>query len=359
MKRIPYIFFLLAMFVISCDSSEDGTQAVYDPTLYPLDFGQFPNPNLPADNIPTNEGVQLGRMLFYEKALSKDGSMSCADCHLQEDVFSDIRQFSLGVEGLPGGRQAMAVFNLAWHKNGMFWDGRAATIREQALKPIQDPLEMNESLENAVYKVQNMKAYRDQFIRAFGDDTVTSERIGLAIEQFELTMISNVSKFDQVQMGNATLSASEERGRLLFFSEFDPFIPQKGGECFHCHGGFNFTNDQFMNNGLDSDPGFTDLGRFEVTNNPADKAKFKVPSLRNIALTPPYMHDGRFNTLEEVMDHYNTGVQNSSTLDGLLFHNIEPGGLQLTDQDKADLVAFLKTLTDYSFLEDERFSSPF
>ena len=151
----------------------------------------------------------------------------------------------------------------------------------------------------------------------------------------------------------------EERGRVLFFQEFDPFIPQKGGECFHCHGGFNFTNDQFMNNGLDEDAAFTDLGRYEVSNNPNDMARFKVPSLRNIALTPPYMHDGRFQTLEEVIDHYNTGVKQSSTLDGLLFHNIEPGGLQLTPQDKADLVAFLKTLTDPEFLQDQRFSSPF
>ena len=355
-KLIPasLIFFL---FLVAC--GEDDPQVVYDPTPYQLQFAGFPNPNLPADNLPTNAGVQLGRKLFYEKALSKDGSMSCADCHQQKDMFSDIRQFSIGVENLPGKRQAMALFNLAWHRNGMFWDGRSSRVRDQALKPIQDPLEMNETLENVVAKLQALKEYRDDFIRAFGDDTITSERVALAIEQFEFTMVSNNSKFDRFQRGETMLTESEERGRQLFFREIDPFFGIKGGECFHCHGGFNFTNDQFMNNGLDNEAGFTDLGRYEVTQEPSDKARFKVPSLRNIALTPPYMHDGRFATLEEVLEHYNTGVKTSSTLDELLFHNIEPGGLQLTFEEKNDLIAFLHTLTDPQFLNDERFSSPF
>ena len=358
MKSIVYSMLIFGTIIIACGPDEEP-QAVYDPTLFTVDFGSFPNQNLPSDNIPTNAGVQLGRMLFYEKALSKDGSMACADCHQQKDMFSDIRQFSIGVEELPGKRQAMPLFNLAWHKNGMFWDGRAPLVRDQALKPIQDPLEMNESLENVVEKLNAEKKYRDQFIRAFGDDVITADRVGLAIEQFEFTMISNDSRFDKFQKGQVTLSESEERGRVLFFQEFDPFLGQKGGECFHCHGGFNFTNDLYMNNGLDSEAEFTDLGRFEVTNDPLDRARFKVPSLRNIALTPPYMHDGRFETLEEVIDHYATGVKQSSTLDELMFHNIEPGGLPLTTEDKADLIAFLKTLTDERFLVAEQFSSPF
>ena len=298
-------------------------------------------------------------MLFYEKTLSKDGSMSCADCHIQQDMFSDIRQFSIGVDDLPGKRQAMALFNLAWHRHGMFWDGRSASLRDQALKPIQDPLEMNETLENVVAKLESQKTYKEQFIRAFGDDTITAERIGLAIEQFEVTLISNNSKFDKFQRGEVQLTDSEERGRVLFFQEVDPFLGQKGGECFHCHGGFNFTNDQFMNNGLDAENDFTDLGRFEVTNDPMDRAKFKVPSLRNIELTAPYMHDGRFATLDEVVEHYNTQVKNSSTVDEVLFHSLEPGGLQLTQQEKQDIIAFLKTLTDHTFRVTEQFSSPF
>lgn len=357
MRSLLYSILFITL-LISCGPDEEP-QVVIDPTLYAMDFGNFPNPEFPADNIPTNAGVELGRMLFYEKSLSKTGTMSCADCHQQKDMFSDIRQFSIGVEELPGKRQAMPIFNLAWHKNGMFWDGRAPLVRDQALKPIQDPLEMNETLENVVAKLNAQKKYRDQFVRAFGDDVITSERIGIAIEQFEFIMISNNSKFDKFQKGEVALNESEERGRILFFQEFDPFIGQKGGECFHCHGGFNFTNDQFMNNGLDSDVEFTDLGRFEVSHDALDKARFKVPSLRNIALTPPYMHDGRFETLEEVIEHYATGVKQSSTMDELLFHNVEPGGLQLTQQDKDDLVAFLNALTDETFLNDERFSSPF
>lgn len=358
MKPQVIILLLMTSLFVGCNKDEDP-KAEYDPTLYVLDFGQFPNPNLPADNLPTNAGVELGRMLFYEKALSRDRTMACADCHLQKDMFSDIRQFSIGVDNLPGKRQAMPVFNIAWHKNGMFWDGRAPKARDQALKPIQDPLEMHETLENAVAKLDAMQSYRDQFVRAFGDDAITAERMGLAIEQFEFTIISNHSNFDHFMEGAITLTESEERGRVLFFREFDPFIGQKGGECFHCHGGFNFTNDQFMNNGLDTDADATDLGRFMVTHDPADKSRFKVPSLRNVALTPPYMHDGRFATLEEVIEHYATGVKPSSTVDDILFHNLEPGGLQLTTQDKADLVAFLKTLTDESLKTNELFSSPF
>jgi len=359
MNRIILAIFTLALFFPACQPEEEAVQpAVYDPTPYDLDIGDFPDPGIPAENVPTNAGVLLGRMLFYEKMLSKDGTQSCADCHQQKDAFSDLRQFSIGVELLPGKRQAMAVFNMAWHKNGMFWDGRSTSLHDQALRPIQDPLEMNETLENAVVKLKADKQYIDQFIRAFGDADITPERIGRAIEQFEFTMVSNNSKYDRWLREEATLTESEERGRQLFFREYDPFSGQKGGECFHCHAGFNFTNNQYMNNGLDEEAGFTDEGRFLVTNDPADRARFKVPSLRNIALTPPYMHDGRFATLEEVIEHYNSGVKGSSTVDPLLQYNINPG-LQLSAQDQADIMAFLHTLTDTSFVADERFSSPF
>lgn len=359
MKKTVFCFFLLALSTLGCKKDPVEQPAVYDSTPYTLEYRDFPDPELPSDNLPTKAGVQLGRMLFYEKLMSKDGSMSCADCHRQAQAFSDSLQFSIGVEKMPGKRQAMAVENLAWHKHGMFWDGRAPLVRDQALKPIQDPLEMNETLDNVVAKLQNQKQYRDQFIRAFGSDLITSDKIGLAIEQFEFTMISNNAKYDQWKRGQATLTDSEERGRKLFFTEFDPIGQKKGGECFHCHGGFNFTNDDYMNNGLDADADQKDAGRMKVTNDPNDKAKFKVPSLRNVALTAPYMHDGRFKTLEEVIDHYNTGAKNSSTVEFLLQYNLQPGGLTLNAQDKADLIAFLKTLTDSGFLTDASFQSPF
>ncbi|MBL7798959.1 MAG: cytochrome-c peroxidase [Saprospiraceae bacterium] len=359
MKKLLLLLFPAITF-FACDPKDPiDPPATYDPTPFTLDVGYFPTPDLPADNKLTVAGVQLGRMLFYEKMLSKDGSQSCADCHQQKDGFSDMRQFSIGVEGLPGKRQAMPVMNLAWHLNGLFWDGRAPQVRDQALKPIQDPLEMNETLPNAVAKLSGDKRYTDQFIRAFGDATVTPDRMSLAMEQFMFSMVSNNAKWDKFKRGETTLTESEERGRVLFFTEFDPFGTERGAECFHCHAGFNFTNDEFMNNGLDADADQKDEGRRKVTSDPLDQAKFKVPSLRNIALTGPYMHDGRFATLEEVIDHYNTGVRSSATVDELMQYNLQPGGLQLTAQDKVDLVAFLKTLTDETFLTNAAYKSPF
>lgn len=358
-KHNFYILSLALLMVVYTACNDEGSEVSFDPTPYNLAYGAFPPPVIPADNQPTVAGVELGRHLFYEKRLSRDNTQSCASCHKQKDMFSDIRQFSIGVDELPGKRQAMAIFNLAWHSNGMFWDGRSPSLRDQALRPIQDPLEMHETLENAVAKLQEDQYYKDQFIRAFGDDQITADRIGLAIEQFEFSLISNQSKYDAFLRGDILLSPAEERGRQLFFAEFDPFFNQKGGECFHCHGGFNFTNDEYMSNGLDEESAFTDLGRFMVTQEDSDKAKFKVPSLRNIELTAPYMHDGRFATLDEVIDHYNTGVKASPTTDPLLFHSLEPGGLQLTSGEKADLIAFLKTLTDTSLSTDQRFSDPF
>lgn len=350
---------LLLLIFAACNPKDPvETPVTLDPTPLVVNIGDFPTPDWPTDNKLTVAGVQLGRMLFYEKLLSKDGSQACADCHKQQDAFADIRQFSIGVEKLPGKRQAMAVMNLAWHQNGMFWDGRAPKVRDQALKPIQDPLEMNETLPNVVTKLSAEKTYTDQFIRAFGDATVTSERIGLALEQFMLTVISKDSKYDQYLKGRATLTAEEERGRKLFFTEYDPFGSSKGAECFHCHAGYNFTNDEFMNNGLDTDANLKDEGRKKVTNDPADRGKFKVPSLRNIAQTPPYMHDGRFATLEDVIDHYDHGVQNSATIEFILQYNLQPGGLKLSVQEKSDLLAFLKALSDPTFLTNTAYGKP-
>ncbi len=328
-----------------------------DTTPYELDYSYFPAPDLPEDNPLTQQKVLLGRMLFYEKKLSKGESQACADCHIQSDGFSDVRQFSLGVDDLPGRRQAMAVFNMAWHNTGFFWDGRAPLLRDQALLPIQDPLEMNETLENAVAKIQAEKEYRFQFARAFGDNKVTAERMALAMEQFMLTIVSMNSKYDKVLLGEATFTEEEQRGHDLFFTEFDPNGTDKGGECFHCHAGVNFTNNKYMNNGLDSDEEFIDMGYNETTGNDMDKARFKVPSLRNIAVTAPYMHDGRFQTLEEVVDHYVSGVKHSSTIDEIMQYNLDPG-LPLDEQDKADLIAFLKTLTDDTFLNNPEYTNP-
>lgn len=364
MKKLKYHLLLLTSFlvIIACNKDDETPQeelVTLDETPYTLEYGALPAPDLPTDNPLTKQGVELGRMLFYDPMLSKDNSQSCSSCHLQIDAFSDIDRFSLGVEGEPGNRQAMAVFNMAWHNNDFFWDGRANLLRDQALLPIQDPLEMNETLENVVNKLSNTKMYRDQFIRAFGSDEITSPKMALAMEQFMLSIVSFDSKYDKFLAGEAQLSDSEERGRAIFFTEYNPFFPDySGADCAHCHSGANFENNLYMNNGLDIESNLQDMGREIVTQDPADRAKFKVPSLRNIALTPPYMHDGRFQTLEEVVDHYNAGIQPSSTADPTVINTMD-SGLFLDAQGKADLVNFLKTLTDETFLTNPDYASPF
>lgn len=357
---VAVYFFALAIFGASCAKDEAPNSSVkQDSTPYALSVGTFPPPAIAPDNPLTVQGVKLGRMLFYEKMLSKDGSMACASCHRQEHAFSDTNKFSIGVDGFAGGRQAMAVFNMAWHTNEFFWDGRAHLLRDQSLMPIQDSLEMAETLENAVAKLSANQDYKNQFIRAFGTDQITSKLMSLAMEQFMNSIVSVNSKFDQVLAGNASLTSSEARGRKLFFTEYNPNFPDNSGaDCAHCHGGKNFTNNQYMNNGLESDATMTDVGRQNVTGNPNDKGKMKVPSLRNIALTGPYMSDGRFKTLEEVLDHYDNGLAVSSTLDPALAYTMSTG-LMLTAQDKADLVAFLKTLTDLDLMTNPEYSDPF
>ena len=331
-----------------------------DSTPYNLDYGAtLSAPNLPGDNPLTKAKVQLGRMLFYEKALSGNNTMACASCHKQENAFSDISQFSIGIDGLPGGRQAMAIVNMAWNTNGFFWDGRAFTLREQSLKPIQDVLEMHETIPNVVAKLSANTLYKNHFKMAFGTDQITPEKISLALEAFMFTLVSGNSKYDQYLAEQATLTASEEHGRQLFFAEYNPGFPStSGADCAHCHSGSNFENDQYMNNGLDLEANILDNGHMNVTSSANDKGKFKVPTLRNVEVTFPYMHDGRFTTLMEVVDHYNSGIKTSNTVDPAVL-NTQGTGLFLTYQDKVDLVNFLKTLTDPSFLTDQRFSNPF
>lgn len=363
MFKTKYIslFFVATLLIAACkdDDNPTGETIVLDETPYAFEYGALPNPNLPADNKMTVQGVKLGRMLFYETKLSKGEIHACAECHRQADGFSDTLRLSLGVEGLEGKRQAMPIFNMAWHTNEFFWDGRAHLLRDQALKPIQDALEMNETLDNVVAKLSDTKMYTDQFIRAFGSAEITPEKMALAMEQFMMSIVSYNSKYDKYLAGELELTESEARGLALFEGEYNPFFPDlSGADCTHCHGGINFKNDRYMNNGLDTEANLLDIGREEVSGDPADRGKFKVPSLRNIAKTQPYMHDGRFQTLEEVINHYNAGIQESPTTDATVL-NTKETGLLLTDQDKIDLVNFLKTLTDDTYLTEEAYSSPF
>ena len=359
LKSIIFIVLSATIFIVSCkdDDSNDPIGVVQDNTPYIMSYGSFTTPNIAEDNPLTVQGVQLGRMLFYEKKLSGDGEMACASCHFQEFAFTDTAKFSTGIRGKKGGRQAMSVFNLAWNENEFFWDGRAHLLRDQSLGPIQDELEMDETLENVVAKLSESQQYKDQFIRVFGTDEITSEKMSLAMEQFMNSITSTNSKYDEFLKDSTVFSESEKRGFELFATDYNPFFPdESGADCQHCHSGLNFENDKYMNNGLDAT--FVDNGRAKATEDPSDNGKFKVTSLRNIALTAPYMHDGRFTTLEQVVEHYNSEILASATLDPALEQTREKG-LFLTAQDKTDLIAFLKTLTDKDLTTNSEYSTPF
>jgi len=305
----------------------------------------FPIPSLPRDNPLTVEGVTLGARLFHEKLLARDNTLSCASCHKETQAFSDSpRRFSKGVDEQEGVRNAMPLFNLAW-KREFFWDGRASSLRQQVLMPIQDAKEMHQPLEKMVEKLAAAPGYTDQFEKAFGSREVSADRVARALEQFVLTLESSDSKFDRALKGRVELSEKEKRGFELFMTEYDPRRGLTGADCFHCHGGPLFSDFRFTNNGLDADS--ADTGRERVTGNRLDKGKFAIPSLRNVALTGPYMHDGRFQTLEEVVEHYCTGTKRSATLDPNLAKHPD-GGVPLGADDKKALVAFLKALTEES-----------
>ena len=312
-------------------------------TPYPFKMSAaFPMPDLPRDNPLTVERVELGKKLFFEKRVSINDEQSCADCHSQEKAFTDGRPLAHGAEGIVGPRNTMPLFNLAW-KREFFWDGRATSIREQVLQPIQNPIEMHQSLTNLVVKLTKGGDYPAMFKAAFGSPEITVEKIALALENYLLTLTSFNSKFDRVLRGQETFTPEEQRGFQLFSTEYDPRRGQFGADCFHCHGGPLFRSQGFANNGLDAT--FKDIGREKVTGKESDRGKFAVPSLRNVSLTGPYMHDGRFKTLDEVVEHYVSGVKRSATLDPNIAKHPD-GGVPLSDSDKKALVAFLKTLTD-------------
>ena len=325
-------------------------------TPYLLELSErLPQVKLPADNPLTVEGVALGKKLFTDARLSKNNQQSCASCHDYARAYTDGRAHSVGVNNQEGRRNAMPLMNLAW-MGEFFWDGRAKSLREQVLMPIQDAHEMNETLEAVVGKLRGDPKLTLSFKAAFGDTNITVGRIAMALEQFLLTLVSQESKFDRAARKLEKLTPQEQRGLQLFVTEHDPARGLRGADCFHCHGGNLFSNHQFMNNGLAERAG--DTGRMEVTSREMDRGKFKVPSLRNVALTAPYMHDGRFRTLEEVIEHYNGGLHRTRTLDPNLAKHPE-SGMGLTAEDKAALVAFLKTLTDESFTSEPSASNQF
>lgn len=351
--------YLIAIVLIGSGCKDTPVEQPYVTTPYELTIPiSLPPSNYPPDNLPTVEGVELGRMLFYDPILSSDGTQSCASCHNQAFAFTDNgKALSEGVRGLEGKRNSMPIFNLMYHLDGFFWDGRAELLRHQAVLPIQDELEMDETIGNVLAKLNASDDYSLRFKQAFDVDVIDELTLSKALEQFMMIIISGESKFDiGKKLGFSNFTPSEMRGMQIFNTEAIEGQDNKGGDCFHCHGAPMFMTRQFMNNGLDEVP--TDKGRYDVTGLSVDIGLFKVPSLRNVALTAPYMHDGRFNTLEEVIEFYANGVKANSP-------NIAPGmhalqdSIYLSPEMRIDLIAFLNTLTDNNFLTNEEYSNPF
>lgn len=340
-KIILAILFLVPILFVACDKGEDEVPAA---TPYTLVIPQgLPPMNIPSNNPLTVEGVALGKRLFYDPILSADNTQSCASCHLQETGFSETTQYSTGIDGIEGNRNAMPLINLGWQTK-FFWDGGANGLESQVIGPITNPIEMHETMENVVAKLNANAEYPDLFKAAFGSADVSSQNIMRAIAQFERTLISGNSKYDQYIRGETFLSSQELNGLSLF-------TDMEKGDCSHCHSlGYTFSDFEFRNTGLDSIP--LDEGRYLITLNQGDRGKFKTPSLRNVELTAPFMHDGRFQTLLECVQHYNTGFRYSANLDPNLSFAVKG---RMTQQEMEDLVAFMETLTDLEFVNNPEF----
>ncbi|MEM7185832.1 MAG: cytochrome c peroxidase [Bacteroidota bacterium] len=346
---------IAALFTLSCntDSVTVGNSG-YVATPVDLQVPQLfveriPPPVIPDDNPMTEEGIALGKKLFFDPALSLDGTQACADCHRPENAFTDPRRFSVGIDGSLGTRNSMPLQNLAFNYSEKFnWDGSALTLESQIFEPVTNPIEMNNTWPNVENTLQESAEYPEMFERAFGTSVIDSSNVTKAIAQFIRTLISGNSKFDQFLLGQVELTASEANG-------LEVFLDEGRGDCFHCHGlpaNPLWTDNGFHNNGLDAT--FTDRGLGGFTGDPREFGLFKSGSLRNLAFTAPYMHDGRFETIEEVINHYSEGLVFSKTIDPLM-KKVAEGGVQLSEEDKIDLKAFLLTLSDPSFVNNPDF----
>ena len=376
-SKTAYIIPLLLFSALlnSCNHNDEfGLIAVYQPTPYKIDipFG-FPTKfNIPEDNPMTVEGIELGRYLFYDGRISGNSEaekqMSCSTCHLQENAFEcgiDHPEFTggktHGVTGIPTPHYMLPLFNQVWNHSGYLWNGSVSndnpdpmrrSIEALTYMAVIAPHEMNSDTLSSVDAIRAVPGYAELFKKAFGTEDVTINRMGKAIAQFVRTFISSNSRFDLYLKGETQLTPAELSGFVLFVTE-------EGADCFHCHGGGGnplFTTHLFYNNAKDSvfdDP----RDRFSVTGDPMAKGAYKAPSLRNIELTAPYMHDGRFKTLGEVIDFYSEGLVYSPYVDPLM-HYIISGGTRLTPSEKANLKAFLLSLTDEEFIKNPALSKP-
>lgn len=343
MKTKYYLLFLIFPMLISC-SNDDDYQNV------PIDF-KVPS-NFPAlaydftNNPPTEKGFELGKKLFYDGRLASDGIVSCGFCHIQENAFTHHgHTVSHGVNNAAGTRNSPPIQNMAF-QTAYMWDGATTHLDLQPIIPFTSPIEMNGNFSNAIAMMKNDAQYKKLFKQAFDGGEINSENMLKALGQFMALLVSSNSKFDKYRRNESggTMTADELDGYAIF-----------NQKCASCHATDLFTDNSFRNNGLAINPQVNDIGRFRVTQLESDKYKFKVPSLRNIEKTAPYMHDGRFYTLEAVLDHYSSGVVNTQNLDESLNNN-GTLGIPLTQTEKAKIIAFLKTLTDNEFLTNPKFA---
>lgn len=303
----------------------------------------FPNIQIPPDNPTTVQGIALGRRLYYDPIMSGDSTQACASCHQYGHSFSQPQPFSIGIDGISGTRNAPALINPGWLPVA-FWDGRVSSLEDQARQPVANPIEMHSDWNDVVAKLQRSPTYPDLFGRAFGTNVITQDLVVKAIAQFERTFISNNSRYDRFVRGEIQLNGTEMAGMALFFTE--------KADCFHCHGSLLATDNRFHNVGADQNN--TDPGLGGVTGNASDMGLFKTPTLRNVAFTAPYFHNARYNTVRDVIEHYNHGVSGVPNLDPL----IRPAniGLGLREGQVDTLLAFVLTLTDSSYLADTSYA---
>lgn len=336
-KHIIYVLFIGSIALFSLAFS------FLTPTPIHLQIPKgWPKPHYDFSKNPlTEEGFQLGRQLFYDPILSRDSTISCASCHLQATGFTHVdHELSHGIDGKIGSRNSMTLMNLAWSKSFM-WDGGVNHLDVQPLNPITSAVEMDETLANVVAKLNQNEQYKSLFLAAFGDTNITGQRVLKALSQFELQLVSSNSKYDKVMRKETVFNEKEQNGYQLFKTN-----------CASCHNEPLFTSEKFERNGLAIDTTLNDIGRQKITNDKKDFLLFKVPTLRNIQFTFPYMHDGRFKKLTDVIKHYNS-LRNDKNLPKQL-----QKPMNLSDNERVDLVAFLHTLTDSEFLFDKRFSFP-
>ncbi len=321
------------------------------PYVFPA-LSTFPAMPLPPHPI-TIEGVALGRRLFYDPILSADGTLACASCHHQQHAFAASVRFDTGVSGVLQPRNTLPLFNLAW-AGSMFWDGRAATIEEQVFHPVRNATEMNLPWTQVAQRLNGDQQYRAAFRQVFGNRLVDSTMVANVVGQFLRTLLSYRTLYDRVIQGLDTFDKDQRMG-------YELANDMTRGDCLHCHPiddnplGTTFL---FSNNGLDAAPAaFADKGRGAVTGRAADNGKFKIPSLRNLAYTAPYMHDGRFATLADVIDFYSEGVKPSPTIDNKM-EFVHMGGAHLSATEKRQIMAFLLTMSDTAFVTDPAHGAP-